>query len=73
MRRVGNLRKDRLLDIWSSSEVLSKLRVRETPEGCGGCEHRYICGGCRARAYGYYGDVLAPDPVVPTTSGIGRN
>ena len=63
--KLGNLKEDRLLDIWSSSEVLSKLRVRETIEGCGRCEHRYICGGCRARAYGYYGDVLAPDPGCP--------
>ena len=29
---------------------------------CGSCEYRYYCGGCRARAYGYTGDYLAPDP-----------
>jgi len=60
--RLGNIRKDRLRDIWHSSELLWKLRIREDLKSCGKCEYRYICGGCRARAYGYYGDVQAPDP-----------
>ncbi|NPA85638.1 MAG: radical SAM/SPASM domain-containing protein, partial [Crenarchaeota archaeon] len=29
---------------------------------CAECPYREICGGCRARAYGYFGDPLAPDP-----------
>ncbi|MDI6642490.1 MAG: radical SAM protein [Candidatus Hodarchaeaceae archaeon] len=60
--KLGNIRRDRLRDVWHSSEVLWKLRDRDALEGCGACEHRYICGGCRARAYAYYGDVQAPDP-----------
>jgi radical SAM protein with 4Fe4S-binding SPASM domain len=60
--KIGNIRKDRLRDIWHSSELLWKLRVREGLKSCGICEYRYVCGGCRARAYGYYGDVQAPDP-----------
>ncbi len=60
--KLGNIRKDRLRDVWHSSALLWKLRSRDSLEGCGACEHRYICGGCRARAYGYYGDVQAPDP-----------
>jgi len=28
----------------------------------GGCKSRNICGGCRARAYNYFNDILAPDP-----------
>jgi radical SAM protein with 4Fe4S-binding SPASM domain len=61
--KLGNIRRDRLRDIWHSSEVLWKLRNREGLKGgCGACEYRYVCGGCRARAYGYYGDVQAPDP-----------
>lgn len=59
---LGNIRRDRLRDVWHSSEVLWKLRDRDALEGCGACGYRYICGGCRARAYGYYGDVQAPDP-----------
>jgi len=50
---------------------LWKLRTRENLEsyvvggievGCSICPDKYICGGCRARAYGYFnGDVNAPD------------
>ncbi|MGC8778620.1 MAG: radical SAM/SPASM domain-containing protein, partial [Candidatus Caldatribacteriaceae bacterium] len=29
---------------------------------CGMCEYRSVCGGCRARAYAYFGDYLGPDP-----------
>ncbi|MFH1821958.1 MAG: radical SAM protein [Methanobacteriota archaeon] len=60
--KIGNIRKDRLCEIWHSSELLWKLRNRDAIESCGQCEYKYICGGCRARAYGYYGDVQAPDP-----------
>ncbi|TDA31369.1 MAG: radical SAM/SPASM domain-containing protein, partial [Hadesarchaea archaeon] len=62
---LGNLKERRLKEIWETSEVLWKLRDRDALEGCGGCEYRYVCGGCRARAYGYFGDVQAPDPGCP--------
>ena len=60
--KIGNIRKNRLRDVWHNSKILWKLRDRDALEGCGTCKYRYICGGCRARAYGYYGDVQAPDP-----------
>lgn len=60
--RLGNIKEDRLRDIWHSSQILWKLRERDSLEGCGRCEYRYVCGGCRARAYGYFSDVQAPDP-----------
>ena len=60
---VGDLRKQSLRDIWLNSKVMNELRDRDKLEGrCGRCEYKYICGGCRARAYAYYGDYLAPDP-----------
>ncbi len=60
--KIGNIKQDSLRDVWHKNELLWKLRNREGLESCGQCEHKYICGGCRARAYGYYGDVQAPDP-----------
>jgi hypothetical protein len=30
---------------------------------CGACELKGLCGGCRARAYGATGDVMAEDPL----------
>ncbi|MGQ9680080.1 MAG: radical SAM protein [Candidatus Bathyarchaeia archaeon] len=60
---VGDLRKQSLRKIWSTSKVLHDLSDREALKGrCGQCKYRFICGGCRARAYAYFRDYLAPDP-----------
>jgi len=60
---VGDLRKQTFKEIWNNSSVLEELRSREDlKEHCGICEHRAACGGCRARAYAYFGDLRAPDP-----------
>ncbi|MGI5891684.1 MAG: radical SAM protein [Bacillota bacterium] len=60
---VGDLRKERLEDIWHNSQVMKRLRDRsELQEHCGSCDNRSMCGGCRARAYGYFQDFMAPDP-----------
>jgi radical SAM protein with 4Fe4S-binding SPASM domain len=60
--KIGNIRNDRLKDVWATSPVLKKIRERDKFIGCGKCEYRFVCGGCRARAYGYFGDLQAPDP-----------
>jgi radical SAM protein with 4Fe4S-binding SPASM domain len=60
---VGDLRKQSMKEIWVTSKVLSDLSNRDALKGrCGHCPYKYICGGCRARAYAYHGDYLAPDP-----------
>lgn len=60
---VGDLRRQKFLDIWRKSPVMLKLRDRgNLKENCGSCEYRPVCGGCRARAYSYLGDYLGPDP-----------
>ena len=60
---VGDLRCEPLSDIWRNSKVMQQLRDRTLLKGhCVECEHRTMCGGCRARAYGYFHDYLAPDP-----------
>jgi len=61
--KVGDLKKQAFKEIWMTSEVLEGLRSREDlKEHCGICEYRSACGGCRARAYAYFGDLKAPDP-----------
>ncbi|HDD71565.1 MAG TPA: radical SAM protein [Candidatus Aenigmarchaeota archaeon] len=60
--KIGNIREERLLDIWHNSPILKLIRDRDSFEGCGTCDYEYICGGCRARAYGYFGDLQGPDP-----------
>lgn len=61
---AGNLRTDRLADLWSSSDLFVRIRDRGRLGGrCGECELGGMCGGCRARAYGATGDVMAEDPL----------
>jgi len=60
---VGNVRDAPFLEIWHSSEVLQGLRDRSRLSGaCADCSNKYICGGCRARGWAYFGDIHAPDP-----------
>ena len=60
---VGNIREKSFWEIWTNSKVFNDLRDRSKLKGfCNSCPFKNICGGCRARAYGYYNDYLAPDP-----------
>lgn len=59
---VGNVRVDDLEELWKKNEVFEDLRNKDKLEGCGSCDYRYVCGGCRARAYNYFGNYLKPDP-----------
>ncbi len=62
--KLGNIREmsyEDLENFWKSNKVLEKLRNKDLIEGCKDCEYRYYCGGCRARAYNYFGDYLKPD------------
>ncbi|MCX8142464.1 MAG: radical SAM protein [Candidatus Nezhaarchaeota archaeon] len=61
--RVGNLREENFEDLWARSPIFIKLRDRDSlEEPCGKCNYRYVCGGCRARAYAYTGNITGPDP-----------
>ncbi len=61
--KVGDLKKEKFGEIWLNSKVFNALRNRENLKGqCGKCDFKYICGGCRARAYAYNGDILTSDP-----------
>jgi len=60
----GNLKRTSLGEIWSSSELFTRIRARSSlKDRCGACEFNAACGGCRARAYGVSGDILAEDPL----------
>lgn len=59
----GNLRQQTFAEIWNDSEIFRTIRGRPSLGGrCGPCEFNKVCGGCRARAYGASGDVMAEDP-----------
>jgi AdoMet-dependent heme synthase len=67
---AGNLRDASLSTLWASSEVFTGIRARTSLGGrCGACEMNGHCGGCRARAFGMTGDVMAEDPLCTHTPG----
>src|SRR5829696_650358 len=67
---AGSLRNATLADLWTSSELFAGIRRRSALGGrCGECELNAQCGGCRARAYGMTGDVMAEDPLCTHTPG----
>jgi len=61
---AGSLRSASLDELWTSSELFTEVRRRTSLGGrCGACEMNGHCGGCRARAYGMTGDLMAEDPL----------
>lgn len=61
--KLGNIKTVDLDEMWRRDKTLLELRNKDILKGhCGSCPYRYNCGGCRARAYAYFGDHLAPDP-----------
>jgi len=71
---AGTLRSSSLADLWTSSALFTGIRRRSGSSGglggrCGECEMNGHCGGCRARAYGMTGDLMAEDPLCTHTPG----
>lgn len=59
----GNVREDDLLEVYRTDPTFQRLRDPDLFNGkCGVCTYRYLCGGSRARAYGYTRDPFGPDP-----------
>jgi radical SAM protein len=61
---AGNVRTDRVADVYRDSALFRSLRQPSYFQGpCGYCEYHALCGGSRARAYATTGDPLASDPL----------
>ena len=60
---AGNVRRERLTEVYRNSSLFRILRDPDLREGkCGRCEYIKICGGSRARAFALTGNYLAEDP-----------
>ena len=60
---AGNIRRERLADVYRNSALFRDLRDSSRLKGkCGTCEFASVCGGSRARAYAMTGDYLETDP-----------
>jgi radical SAM protein len=63
---VGNILDKPLVEVYEDNETLKRLRDRSNITGkCRVCQYLEVCGGSRARAYFYSGEVFGEDPVCP--------
>lgn len=63
---TGNVRTDDVVELYRTHPVFTSLRDVTTYKGrCGRCEYARVCGGSRARAFAWTGDVLESDPLCP--------
>ncbi|MDD9935591.1 MAG: TIGR04053 family radical SAM/SPASM domain-containing protein [Myxococcales bacterium] len=61
---LGNVRNTPLSRLYRESPELKVLRDADAFHGpCGSCDHRFACGGSRARAHAMTGDHLGSDPL----------
>jgi sulfatase maturation enzyme AslB (radical SAM superfamily) len=59
---VGDLKRQKLMEIWQDSAFDVYSHREDRGDHCAVCDFRAYCGGCRARALSYLGDVQAGDP-----------
>jgi radical SAM protein len=63
---VGNVKTESLVELYRHHPTMVALREPESFRGrCGRCEFNRWCGGSRARAYAWTGDLLESDPLCP--------
>jgi heme b synthase len=59
----GDITKEPFSQIWDTSKVFQEMRAWDDYNGrCGYCEYKWVCGGCRARAYAFTGNYLDEEP-----------
>jgi radical SAM protein len=60
---AGNVREQKLIDVYRNDPTFERLRDPDRTNGkCGRCDFRQMCGGSRARAYGFSGDPFGSEP-----------
>lgn len=60
---LGTIQDDGIFKVWYTSPILRLLRKRQDVDGCAGCRHEHLCGGCRAAAYAKTGNFMGKDPM----------
>jgi radical SAM protein len=59
----GNIREQRLADVYRTNPVFRRLRRPTTFTGkCARCDFNHLCGGSRSRTYALTGDAFGSDP-----------
>jgi radical SAM protein with 4Fe4S-binding SPASM domain len=60
--KVGDIRRQSFHAIWNNPLFDTLSDRDDRGDHCGVCTYRHYCGGCRARALAYTGDIQAGDP-----------
>jgi radical SAM protein with 4Fe4S-binding SPASM domain len=60
--KIGNILEKSLKTIWENDPILERFRKRDVTGKCGNCQHKEVCGGCRARAFSETGDYFGGVP-----------
>jgi len=60
--KVGNLRRRTLVHTWSNPHLATLSDDEDSGDRCAVCDHRHHCGGCRASASAYTGDMQGGGP-----------
>jgi radical SAM protein with 4Fe4S-binding SPASM domain len=68
---VGSVRTTGFAEIWRTSEQFQALRNPVLEGRCGACEYTRMCGGCRARPFARYGNLMGEDFLCDYTPGGG--
>jgi radical SAM protein with 4Fe4S-binding SPASM domain len=59
---VGDIRRQSFKEIWDNALFDTLSDRDDRGDHCGVCDYKHYCGGCRARAVSYTGDIQAGDP-----------
>ena len=59
---MGDVRSQTFKEIWDNALFDTLSDRDDRGDHCGVCDYRHYCGGCRARAVSYTGDIQAGDP-----------
>jgi putative heme d1 biosynthesis radical SAM protein NirJ2 len=68
--KLGNVRETPFSEIWAENETFIKMRSQEYSGKCGTCDFKSKCGGCRARAYFYFDDIMEYEPWCAYKKGV---
>jgi radical SAM protein with 4Fe4S-binding SPASM domain len=59
---IGNIKENSFKSLWDTAPLIQSFKARDQLKGaCGSCKFKNKCGGCRAVAYSYTGDVFETD------------
>ncbi|MEI8082042.1 MAG: TIGR04053 family radical SAM/SPASM domain-containing protein, partial [Actinomycetes bacterium] len=63
---VGNVRSENIVELYRNHPTFTSIRNISQYKGrCGICQYADRCGGSRARAFAWTGDILETDPLCP--------